>query len=64
MPQDTTGKQSATKTNTIIYEEPVGLSSHSSNKTDVELQPNPVYGTRCDVPMNTNPAYESYKWLV
>ena len=37
MPQDTTGKQSATKANTIIYEEPVGPSSHSSNKTDVEL---------------------------
>ena len=30
-------------------------------KTDMELQPNPAYGTSHKVIIDTNPAYESYK---
>ena len=49
-------------TNTIIYEEPVCRSSHTRDKADIMLQPNPAYGTSGHVVMDTNPAYESYKW--
>ena len=44
----------------ILYEE-VCLPSHTVTKNDVELQPNPAYGTSHKVTMDTNPAYESYK---
>ena len=57
MPQDNTDKQP----NAVIYEEPVCISSHTSNKADVKLQPNPAYGTSHSVVMDTNPAYESCK---
>ena len=43
-----------------LYEE-VCLSSHNVNKDDLELQPNPAYGTSHNVVMDTNPAYESCK---
>jgi len=42
------------------YEE-VSLPSHTITKNDLELQPNPAYGTSDKVIMDTNPAYESYK---
>ena len=61
VPQDTNDKQPTAKSNTIIYEEPVGPSSHTSNKANVQLQPNPAYGTSDKVIMDTNPAYESCK---
>ena len=41
--------------------EPVSLPSHIVTKEDLELQPNPAYGTSNNVVMDTNPAYESYK---
>ena len=44
----------------IVYEE-VRPPSHTVTKNDLELQPNPAYGTSHDVTMDTNPAYESYK---
>ena len=44
----------------IVYEE-VRPPSHTVTKNDLELQPNPAYGTSHDVIMDTNPAYESYK---
>ena len=57
MPRDTTGKAP----NAVIYEEPVVISSDTSDKADVKLQPNPAYGTSHNVVMDTNPAYESCK---
>ena len=57
MPQDTTSEVP----NAVIYEEPVCISSHTSNKADVKLQPNPAYGTSHSVVMDINPAYESCK---
>ena len=44
----------------VLYEQ-VCIPSKTVNKNDVELQPNPAYGTSCKVAMDTNPAYESYK---
>ena len=44
----------------IIYEEVSSLSS-TVTKNDLELQPNPAYGTSHKVIMDTNPAYESCK---
>ena len=44
----------------IIYEEVCPLSS-TVTKNDLELQPNPAYGTSHKVIMDTNPAYESCK---
>ena len=44
----------------MLYEE-VCLPSHTVTKDDLELQPNPAYGTNHKVVMDTNPAYESYK---
>ena len=43
-----------------LYEQ-VCLPSHTVTKNDVELQPNPAYGTSDQVIMDTNPAYESCK---
>ena len=42
----------------IIYEE-VCPPSSTVTKNDLELQPNPAYGTSHKVIMDTNPAYES-----
>ena len=44
----------------VLYEQ-VGPSSKIVTKNDMELQPNPAYGTSCKVAMDTNPAYESCK---
>ena len=56
--QDNTSKQP----NVVIYcEEPVCISSGTSNKADVKLQPNPAYDTSHNGVMDTDPAYESYK---
>ena len=45
----------------VLYEE-VHTHSHTvSGKNDLELQPNPAYGTSDKVIMDTNPAYASYK---
>ena len=44
----------------VLYEQ-VCISSKTVTKNDLELQPNPAYGTSCKVVMDTNPAYESYK---
>ena len=47
---------------TVLYEE-MGLPSNTFTKDDFELQQNPSYGTSHKVTMDTNPAYESCKWL-
>ena len=44
----------------VLYEQ-VTLPSHTVTKNDLELQPNPAYGTSHKVIMDTNPAYESCK---
>ena len=44
----------------VLYEQ-VTLPSHTVTKNDVELQPNPAYGTSHKVIMDTNPAYETCK---
>ena len=45
---------------TVLYEQIVPP-DRTITKNDVELQPNPAYGTSHKVTMDTNPAYESYK---
>ena len=44
----------------VLYEE-VSLHSRTVTKDDLKLQPNPAYGTSCEVVMDTNPVYESCK---
>ena len=44
----------------VLYEQ-VCLPSHIVAKNELELQPNPAYGTSHKVIMDTNPAYESCK---
>ena len=44
----------------VLYEQ-VRPSSHSITKDDLELQPNPAYGTSHKVTMDATPAYESIK---
>ena len=44
----------------LLYEQ-VRLPSHTVTKNDLELQPNPAYGTSHKVTMDINPAYESWK---
>ena len=44
----------------VLYEQ-VCISSKTVTKNDLELQPNPAYGTSCKIAMDTNPAYESCK---
>ena len=44
----------------VVYEQ-VCLPSYTVTKNDLELQPNPAYGTSCKVVMDTNPAYETCK---
>ena len=42
----------------VLYEQ-VCIPSKTVTKNDLELQPNPAYGTSHKVVMATNPAYES-----
>ena len=44
----------------VLYEQ-VCIPSQTVTKNDLELQPNPAYGTSCMVVMDTNAAYESCK---
>ena len=44
----------------VLYEQ-VCIPSKTVTKNDLELQPNPAYGTSCKVVMDTNPAYEICK---
>ena len=44
----------------VLYEQ-VSSTSQAVTKNDLELQPNPAYGTSQKVTMDTNPAYESCK---
>ena len=44
----------------VLYEQ-VGPRNQTITKIDLELQPNPAYGTSHKVIMDTNPAYESCK---
>ena len=44
----------------VLYEQ-VTVPSSTITKIDLELQPNPAYGTSHKVIMDTNPAYESCK---
>ena len=44
----------------VIYEQ-VSPTSQTISKNDLELQPNPAYGTSHEVIMDTNPAYENCK---
>ena len=43
----------------VLYE-PIELPRQTITKDDLELQPNPAYGTSHPVIMDANPAYESY----
>ena len=45
---------------TVLYEQIIPP-NQTVAKNDVELQPNPAYGTSHKVTMDTNLAYESYK---
>ena len=45
----------------VLYEEVHTPSHIVSRKNDLELQPNPAYGTSDKVIMDINPAYASYK---
>ena len=54
--QDFKNEQQQNKT--VFYEE---VGPDPSNKDDLELQPNPAYGTSKKVTMDTNPAYKSCK---
>ena len=47
--------------NKAVFYEQVGPSDKTISKNDLELQPNPAYGTSHKVTMDTNPAYESCK---
>ena len=53
-------QQSPVPQEEVLYEQ-VSLPSHTVTKNDLELQPNPAYGTSHKVIMDTNPAYESCK---
>ena len=44
----------------VIYEQ-VGLPRHTVTEDDVELQPNPTYGTGHRMIVDSNPTCESYK---
>ena len=44
----------------VVYEQ-VGLPSHTVTKDDLELQPNPAYGTSYRMIVNNNPVYDSCK---
>ena len=53
-------QQSPVPQEKVLYEQ-VCLPSHTVTKNDLELQPNPAYGTSHKVIMDNNPAYESCK---
>ena len=53
-------QQSPVPQEKVLYEQ-VSLPSHTVTKNDLELQPNPAYGTSHKVIMGNNPAYESCK---
>ena len=55
--QDLKDKQ---QNKTVLYEQIIPP-DQSVTKDDLELQPNPAYGTSHTVTMDTNPAYESCK---
>ena len=55
--QDSKDKQ---QNKTVLYEQII-LPDQTATKNDLELQPNPAYGTSHTVTMDTNPAYESCK---
>ena len=57
--EDTTSKQPATTTDTVIYDT-VGPPNQRSGREDLEVV-NPAYTKNQKVAMNTNPAYESCK---
>ena len=44
----------------VLYEQIIPP-DQTVTETDMELQPNPAYGTSHKVIIDTNPAYESYK---
>ena len=44
----------------VLYEQ-ISSTSQAVIKNDLEIQPNPAYGTSHEVIMDTNPAYESCK---
>ena len=44
----------------VLYEQ-VCIPSKTVTNNDLELQPNPAYGTSCKVAMDTNSTYESCK---
>ena len=58
--QHSSGEQPKSIANPIVYDT-VGPINQTSNKEDLELQPNPAYGTSHKVIMDINPAYESCK---
>ena len=45
----------------VLYKEVYTPSQNVGSKNDIELQPNPAYGTSHQVIMDTNPAYASCK---
>ena len=47
--------------NKLVLYKQVNSSSHTITKGDLELQPNPAYGTSHKLTMDTNPAYVSCK---
>ena len=53
-------QQSPVPQEKVLYEQ-VYLPSHTVTKNNLELQPNPAYGTSHKVIMDNNPAYESCK---
>ena len=55
--QDSKDKQ---QNKTVLYEQII-RPDQTATKDDLELQPNPAYGTSHKVTMDTNPAYESCK---
>ena len=58
--QHTSSEQPKSIANAIVYDT-VGLPNQTSSKGDLELQPNPAYGTSHKMIMDINPAYESCK---
>ena len=56
--QHSSGEQPNSIANAIVYDT-VGPINQTSNKGDLELQPNPAYGTNHKVIMDINPAYAS-----
>jgi len=53
-------KKQLTQDQALLYEQ-VCLPSHTVTKNDIELQPNPAYGTASKMIMDKYPAYEHCK---